>query len=641
MAGGRKRSVPDKALRQLQKAHELMEERDWIPARELLNKLNREHPNREDILAPLALTHYHLNELPAYLGFCIQVNKLLPNDPEHRLALASAYLMNERPALARLTLDQFLKRWPNHEVAGRAREMFAGINKGFDALLEEIGIIGDDAYELAALHEESRVAMENDNYKEGIAKAQELLRRKPDVKSAYNNLSLMQFYSGEIAGAIASAEQALRIKPDDYHALSNLTRYLLVDGREAEARRNVERLKASPHANFDRWIKQAEACATIGDDQGVLEALDGAETTARIAKEPNGFFIYHLAGVAAWRLGREDEARDSWKKCLKIAPGYDTARENLADSRKPAAERNGPWSFTQQHWISKKTIDDLQAEAKHASKRGETLMTSAIGRFLQKHPEMLRILPILLERGEPEGRQFAIQLATWARTPETTRMLTDFALSQNGPDDLRMKAAHEAQGLGAPLSSVLRLWVKGEWQDLILHTTEITTEPKGELPPEVTHLMAEASDAMEDRDGVKGEMFLKQALELAPDAPSLLNNLAMAYTLQGRHQEADALIKQLIEKHPDYLFARIHLAHRLIKEGKYDAAEELLKPMMSLDRMRVSEATALYNACINLYLQRGDREAAQRWFNLLEKIDPEDRNIEHWRSELKKLRGRN
>ncbi|MGH9847872.1 MAG: tetratricopeptide repeat protein, partial [Blastocatellia bacterium] len=457
-------------------------------------------------------------------------------------------------------------------------------------------------------------------------------------KAAYNNLSLMQYYNGQIADAIANAERALSIKPDDFHAHSNLTRYLLAEGRAEEARLYVERMKAIESGVFDKWLKQAEACATIGDDRGILDAFGGAEATGLIEKAPNGYLLCHVTAVANWRLGNEDKARTLWKKCLDLAPAFDTARENLADSRKPAGQRNGPWSFLLNHWISKQATDDLSAEAKRASKRGEKQMAPAVGRFLQKRPEVLNLLPILFERGDPSGREVAINLATWARKPETIQMLADFALSRNGPDELRMKAAHEAQAQGAPLSGTIRFWLKGEWQELRLRKTAITHEPRGEFPPEVVRLMQEAHRAMYEQDGVKGEQLLKQALELAPDTPSLLNNLALAYILQGRKEESDELVTQIFERFPDYLFAHTHMAHRRMQEGKYDEAEEMLIPLMEREVLHTTEAAAIYNALIELYLRRGNMEFAQRYFDLLEKVDPDNMNLDQWRSRLKKTR---
>ncbi|MGH9840582.1 MAG: tetratricopeptide repeat protein, partial [Blastocatellia bacterium] len=231
LSGGHGRSQSNKLARQLQKAHELIEDHVWMEARQLLEELNQRYPNREDVLAPLAITFYHLNERLEYLGLCVQINKLTPNDPDHRLALASAYLMNLRPMLARHVLKQFLSRWPNHKESGRAKEMFSGLEERLQSIFEEMGLSGDEGVELAVLHEESQVAMEAGKFKEGIAKTEELIRRKPDFKAAYNNLSLMQYYNGQIADAIANAERALSIKPDDFHAHSNLARYLLAEGR--------------------------------------------------------------------------------------------------------------------------------------------------------------------------------------------------------------------------------------------------------------------------------------------------------------------------------------------------------------------------------------------------------------------------
>lgn len=602
-------------------------------AQTLLVELNRQFPDREEILAPLALTHYHLNQLPAYLMYCIQLNRLLPNDAEHRLALGEAYLMNGRIALAALAFRQFLARWPGHEEAARAQERLNRIESGLSKIMAQLGLSGDNAVELAALHEESQVLMEAGKYREGIAKAEELLKHEPNYTAAYNNISLMRYHSGEVARAVAAAERVLELDPVNFHALGNLARFLLVVGRGEEAREHVEKLKRVDCDYFDRWLKQAEACATLGDDQGVLDALAGGEATGLIETAINGFHLYHLAAVARLRLGSEDEARSLWEKCLSLTPDI-IAVENLNDLDNPVYQRNGPWSFPFKYWISPHAIDDLQSEARKLAKRDVKDLMPAVRRFLRKHPYVENLLPILFDRGDLAGREFALKLATWIKTPETIALLRQFGLGQRGPDRLRINALREAQQLGGLDSGIVRFWANGDWQDLRLQLTEIYEGVESDLPPLAQDYYLKAYEAQENGDAVHAEILLKAALALVPDSPQLLNNLAAAYALQGRSKEYAELLRKIIERHPDYVFARINFADLIIEEGRYEEAEALLVPLGERPRLHLYEVIGIQQTYLHLHFRRGNLELARECLRVWEDLAPDDARLKTWRRRL-------
>ncbi|MBO0720007.1 MAG: tetratricopeptide repeat protein [Blastocatellia bacterium] len=637
MGGKPRRHLSEKAIRSLDQANFLFERKQWAEAQKILAVLDQEFPNREEILAPLALTHYYLNELPAYLTLCIRLNALLPNDAEHRLALAHAYLMNARFMLAYLTFREFLRRWPEHVEAPRARESFDRLESMVGEILGQLKLSGDHAIELAALHEESQVLMEAAKYREGIAKAEELLRHEPNYTAAYNNISLMQYHCGEITKAVAAAEHVLALDAENFHALANLSRYLLLVGREEEARGHLEKLKGVESDAVDRWLKQAETCAILGDDQGVLDALAGCEATGDLEIAINGFQIYHLAAVAQLRLGREDEARELWEKCLSITP-YSTALENLNDLQRPVYQRNGPWPFPFAQWIAKRVIDDLDIELRRVAKRGGEDLAPGARRFLRKHPYVENLLRLMFDRGDPAGRDFAIDLAIWAKTPETIAMLRQFGLGQKGPDRLRTKALQHAHRLGGMDSGIVRFWSNGDWHEVYIHLTEIYDGTESDLPPKAQALYIASCHALDEGDAVLGEKLLKEALAIVPDSPQLLNNLAVASAHQGRSEESEDLLRQVMERNPDYLFARTNLANHLIAQGNSEEAEKLLDPLRERTRLHVTEVASLYNTYINLNILRGDLDAARDFLQMLERLAPNDKNLPFWRRQLRRKR---
>lgn len=163
--------------------------------------------------------------------------------------------------------------------------------------------------------------------------------------------------------------------------------------------------------------------------------------------------------------------------------------------------------------------------------------------------------------------------------------------------------------------------------DLRLMSIEIHGEPLGKIHPRAEPLLGKAIEALRARKGAEAEGFLKQALEIDPNNPSLLNNLSMAYVLQGQKQKADELTYEIHSRFPDYLFARTNLALILIDKGEIEQAGELIGPLISRKRFHVAEFSALCLVQIKLLLADGNREAAKSWLEMMEQVDPRDPNL--------------
>jgi tetratricopeptide (TPR) repeat protein len=198
-----------------------------------------------------------------------------------------------------------------------------------------------------------------------------------------------------------------------------------------------------------------------------------------------------------------------------------------------------------------------------------------------------------------------------------------------------MQAANAACEAGLIPAGPTRLWVQGEWRELLLLGFELHGESTGAHSPPVERLAAEAMEALYEGDGERAERLLKQGLEKEPDAVDLMNNLANAYNLQGRHDEAEALIRQIYERYPDYFFGRVNVAQQHIQNGELERARELLTPLLSQRRLHFSEFAALCMAEMNLFLAEGNREGARRWLELWESMDPEHPQLPEWRDRVR------
>ncbi|MBO0856930.1 MAG: tetratricopeptide repeat protein [Chloracidobacterium sp.] len=637
VGGNRNRPLPRNAGDRVYEADALIEKKRYAEALEILAPLAAKYPDRLEIVSSQAICYFHLGDARECLQVSLKLHRMLPDKPHALLALADAYLINERLSLARRVYLQFLERWPEGEEANVARAALGRIEPVLEGFLAKIPLTGDDRYVVAELHEESQILMEQGQIARAIATVGKLLELRPDFVPALNNLSQTLHLDNRRAEAIATAERVLEIDPQNFHALGNLARYLFLQGRAGEARRVADRLRTAQSDRDDIWMKKAETFSFLGDDQAALDAFEGARAAGALENSSNVEMLYHFAAVASWRLGGKERARELWRQCLKEAPGFEFARANLEDLRRPEGERNGPWAFTFDYFLRRKMIEEMIREIGKAVRKNKTSFTEAMRDYARRRPEITHFIPYLLERGDPEGRDLAVKLASDIKTPETLAMLRDFALGQQGSDKTRMKAARAATLAGLlPRGLPARMWIKGEWLEIPMLGIEISSEldEDSRLPPRVERLAVGAHERLKYGDIDKAERLLKQAIEIAPDTPSLLNNLAAAYSRQGKIEECDNLVAEIRRRFPDYFFGITNEALSLAREGKPDEAEELVKPLLERKRLHVSEFSALCAAQTEIAIARRKLEAARGWIQIWESVDPDDQILEVLRSRV-------
>ncbi len=630
-------AMPRPLVSQLARAEELIDDEEWEEAEAILRDLDRRYPNRAVVLTHLLNLAYDRKDNEGYLDVAERLVRLTPADPELTWGLAGAYMLNRFLASALRTYRRFLERWPGHERAAEARAVARDLEAMLAEALPALGLEGDDALEIAEQHERIQLLSRRSRWAEARELAERVLARKPDFTAVLNNLSQTYAAEGRFDEAIAAAERVLTLDVDNIHALANLVRYHYMNGDAAEARQWAGRLKETPSDHSDHtdvWMKTAEALIYLRDDEGVLAALRGAEKEGDEAGDRDlftyGGLLYHLAAVAALRLGREAEARRLWRRALDVAPALDIARDNLSDLSKPVGERHAPWPFPLAHWVPQAVIDDLVAQSEASTRRGRDDGNEAIARgqrrFLARHPLMLRLVPELLERGDPAGRELALRLALLSQAPELLPALRDFALGQHGPDDLRTEATEPVQDAGLIPPGLVRMWLQGQWREIQPMHFQVDGEPVERHTGRVRDWENEAIGLLRANQPERAERLLRRALEVAPDAPDLLNNLAAALNQQGRKEEFRALVERIHELDPDYLFGRTNLAIVRILDGRFDEAQALLEPVMTRKHFHVSEFSALMHARLELCMAEGEVDGARAWFDIWTQTDPDPDN---------------
>ncbi len=624
-------------LNRLAKVEDLLARRQWPEAEQELSKLAQRFSSSPDVFRLQSTLAAECQDAPALLAAAQRWAELAPNDPEAILNLAGACLSNVYPVNALQIFGRFVQRWPDHSRAAEARELVHEMEENVQEILEDLGLSSlPDAEQVAIWHEQLQAALAQTQYKQALDLADRISARAPNFAAPHNNVSLVHFAQGKLDEAIAVARRVLQeIEPNNLHAQANLIHFLCSAGRLQEARQLADSLKANPSRRADAPTKKAYALSMLGDDACVLEIFDQARQA-----EKHGEFVerdamlYHLAAAAAARLGQEKEAVRYWKKALEIQPNLNVARENLADMKKPVGQRHAPWAFDLNEWLPRKIVVDVANNMSQALRKGasEQRLEKTVRRLIEKYPTLPQIIPLLLERGGPQGRDMAYHLAQTFITPEILEDLAAFVRSPHGPDQLRSQVAMllTQKGYWPPGSSV-PMWVAGNQTEVLLMGFEISGEPKTKLKSRTQQFMAQAVAALYDDDAAAARSLLQEALKIEPDHPSLLMNLANTYMMEGDREQAVALIRRAVEIDPDYIIGRCEMARQAIKDGKLDEAEEWLKPVFTAPSFHFSEFVVLCKAQIELGLAQGRKEAAHSWFGMWEQIEPEHPHLPAYR----------
>ncbi len=613
----------------LEDVDRLMRRQRWEKASEMLNDLDRRFPNQPEIIGRLLDLCYQTKDMMGYMLACERLVKLEPDDADLTLSLAGAYTSNGFSGLALRTFQRFLENWPEHPSAAEARQATDELKKGLEQEFAQLGVSREEALQLAAQNDEMQAFLQRGQYRQAISLGEMLIQRWPQFIPAYNNLGQAYWVEGQPDKAIAAGQKALELAPDDLHALANLARYACLTGKTGEARDYAQRMRASGAPAFTRSLKIAETLAYLGDDEGILE-------TVKQEGQDDHPLLYHLAGAASLRLDRQEEAVGYWKKSLELSPDFALAKGNLEDLKKPVAERQTPWYYNLPYWVPNHLMSEFLRLIEPQNRRqDEAAMQRAARRYVERHPEMVALVPLMLDRGDEMAREFGLGLVRMAETPELLQAARDFALSRRGSDQMRMEAAQLATYHGLIPSGLTRLWIEGQWSDILMMGFDVTTETPKKHKPEVENWIHQALEASRKGDPKQAEELLMQALSAEPEAPDILNNLAAAYDAQGRREEAIAQIEQIHERFPDYFFGRTGLANVCIQRGELERADLLLEPLRLFKRMHASEFDAFCAVHIELYLAQENRNAARTWFMLWESNDKQNPKLERYRGRVK------
>ena len=634
---------------ELQRAISFLRRGKREKAYEVLTELDQSYPDTPDILVELANYYAAVNNLNGYQTTCERLTALDPHQSLFTLGLAQSYLKTGAPMLALKTFWQVAEKWPNHSAIENVHKSIKQLEAGVEDCLAELKVDNnEDGWAIAEEHEQVQCHLNRSEFAQARDIGLALLERAPQVKSVRNNVSMAYFFEGKFEEAIAQGYQVLEESENNIHALANLIRYHFVSGDQDAAQALVPRLLASEEDAYDPWTKKMEALSYLGEYQTVLDLYDLALESGDIQENSLYDFFFHLGAVAIARIDDLGTARKIWQSLNKRS-NFQLAAANLIDSNQMVAKRHGAWSLAINQWISPVLIESLTQIFQQAMEIEQRVndadecnaqIRTLFNTFLDDYPYINHLIPVWLDRGDPQARIFAFMMAKKVQRPEHLEALKTLALGKWGPDDMRYQAALEV-AKAKLIDKTVTLWIQGKQCEIVLLAYEFHTEVPERHTPEVKELLIHSLNRLQEARLMTDqeaatlvyqdvEETLKKALAMEPDAPDLRHNLAACYYSQGREEEAIAIIDQVVQDSPNYVHARTSRAKTYLDQDNLDAAEELLLPMLKWDRFHIEDFSEFSDVYLEYLVTKEQEDGAKSWLSMWKQVDPESPNLISW-----------
>jgi len=174
-----------------------------------------------------------------------------------------------------------------------------------------------------------------------LARARELVRRRPGMRIALLQLAHLERESGHMDAAIEALRQALVLDPGDGLAASRLGSYLVQAGRPAEALAALAPLAPKAPPDVEVLTVKALALARLGRTPEAMATLAQAAQV-----DPSNAMVAVHRGTIRLMTGEREAARADFEAALALNPRNARALSSLAvmaAERGDAGEALGRW----------------------------------------------------------------------------------------------------------------------------------------------------------------------------------------------------------------------------------------------------------------------------------------------------------
>ncbi len=616
-------------------------------AREGVDEVLRQVPNHllADLLA--GNIHLRLNDHVRARQHLERVVARAPGQPLARRALAASYLATGDAARARETLEPLLggdlEDLPTMNLAGqiylasgdfdRASDYFARVSAanpddvrartslglarmaggeaeaGF-ADLEAAAALDDTAAQpvVALILAHLRAG----EFDKALSAHEQLARKLPDHPQTHNLKGGILLAQSDLSGARAAFEKALEAEPGFLSAAVNLARIDLAQNRPDDAKARFEAIIARDPARPDPYIVMADlqrqTGATPDEVKATLERAVGANPAARSARtalarqlvltnelpralsiaqelsvaEPDDPTVLGVLAQIQFSMGDRQQAISTLNRLVRLQPQSPAPLLVLAEVQRASNDREGAeQSLRRALGLRGDWLDARQRLVAVLAEQGKSNEAVAVAREVQQQrPDALIGYALEGDVHAAAGRWDEAALAFAS------------ARERGGAADVAVKEHRSLLGAGkqAEADTVATRWLTAHPQDVMMRAylaeqalARSSFDEAEALYRTVVELQPDNPLILNNLAWVAGQLgrddaiaLAERAIALAPENAAILDTLGMLQVEAGQHEQGLSNLRKAVDAAPEQPVLRLNLAKAFIKMTRNsDAVREL------------------------------------------------------------------
>jgi putative PEP-CTERM system TPR-repeat lipoprotein len=463
-----------------------------------------------------------------------------------------------------------------------------------------------------------RSALSRREYDKALASIDTLEKKQPNTPLASNLRGLALLGKRDVAGARKSFERAASLDPAFFPAAANLARLDLAAKKPEDAKKRFDAVLAKDPKHVPALLAIAEVRARSGGSPDEVAALIGKAIAASPTNElarlklithwlrandvakavtagqealaalPDRPDILLALGRAHLAAGNPNQALEQYNKVVQLQPNSPVPLLRVAEAQTAAKDKEAALRTLRKALALKPDLVDAQrAIAVLELDAGRLPQAVAMAREVQGQRPKESVGYVL------EG-DLHVYKRSWNEAVAAYRR----GLKQLGTVDLAIKV-HAALVAGSNTTEADQFaasWIKDHPRELAFRSylaqaamtrndySAAAREYRAlvELQPDspvVLNNLAFAAGQLKDPKAIG---YAERAYKLAPEYPAVLDTLGMLLVEAGDTERGIAMLQKAASLAPDMPSIRLNLAKAFIRAGRNDAAKKELETLAKL-----------------------------------------------------------
>lgn len=626
--------------------------KDYKTARELTQQLLKISPNNANSLQLAGAVEFQLRSYVQAESYLSKALQLAPDLPLARKLLISSYLRAGQPAKAMTTLQPVLDRIEKDanllSLAGETYLQNGEANKAAEYFAKASKLSPDDATKktsLALAHmaqgktdgafDELEQISQNDkgttadlalvaaylrsNQPDKALKAIDSLEKKqPDDASTHNLRARTLLSKKDIPGARKSFEKALSINPAFIPAAASLAALDIANKKPDEARKRFESVLAADPKNMQAMIALAELRAANGGTPDEVAGLIGKAVTANPGEiAPRLALIqYHLTTKDTKKaLTAASDAAAAFPDKAEILDALGRTQQVSGDLNQAQSTYNKLAGLQPASPLAQMRLAEI-----HIASKNKDEATKSLKKALEIRPDLLdaqrTLILLAMDAKKPNDALEIARQVQKQRPKEAIGFILEgdiqnsakalpesIAAYRNGLKQVpapelvaKLHTALLASGNAAEAERIAATWIKEHPKDITVrvHLGDVATTRKDyvqasqhyrgalEIQPDNPLVLNNLAWVSGQMKSPKAMEYAERSNQLAPNQPPFMDTLAMLLAEKGETVKAIELLRNAMKISPQAAAIQLNLAKVLAGAGKKDEARKELDALAKL-----------------------------------------------------------